>query len=195
MEKFFGRFVRAKWPCVLERHRKIGKLWWWSPYTRKETRENVLTTRASPSLTSLVSCMPRALKKDARKYLNQRWRVPGAVWSAAVQTKLSIFFTPHQLSWNHGSIPNTHMFCRHHLNVEQRLLRTERWLTAALVRPCVQKRVARQVLLATSTESGPEVDQGPSGVITSPALLGHVLVWIQQNYLSLLFTMMHYKSS
>jgi len=32
-------------------------------------------------------------------------------------------------------------------------------------------------------ESGPEVDQGPGGVITSPTLLGPVLVWSQQNYL------------
>ena len=42
--------------------------------------------------------------------------------------------------------------------------------------------------------SGQEVDQGPSGVITSPTLLGPVLVWSQQSCQRLLKTMKYFET-
>jgi len=44
-------------------------------------------------------------------------------------------------------------------------------------------------------ESGQEVEHGPGGVTASPALLGPVLVWSQQNYLRLLKTVTYFESS
>jgi len=51
-----------------------------------------------------------------------------------------------------------------------------------------QERLVRKSFLLHPWESGPEVDQRPGGVTTSPILLGPVLVWSQQNYLRLLKT-------
>ena len=45
-----------------------------------------------------------------------------------------------------------------------------------------QHRLARQVLLATPTGKRPRVRPRTRWVITSPTLLGPVLVWSQQNY-------------
>jgi len=50
------------------------------------------------------------------------------------------------------------------------------------------ERLARQVVMAKTTEKrprppGPEVVQGPGGVMTSPALLGPLLVWSQDTVL------------
>jgi len=42
---------------------------------------------------------------------------------------------------------------------------------------------------------GPQIGQGPGGVITPQILLGLVLVWSQQNYLRLLKTVRHFESS
>ena len=44
-------------------------------------------------------------------------------------------------------------------------------------------------------QNGPEVVQGPGGVITYPTLLGPVLVWSQQNNLRLLLSVRYSKSS
>jgi len=41
---------------------------------------------------------------------------------------------------------------------------------------------------------GPEVVQGPGGVITSSTLLGPVFVWSQQNYLKFLLTVRYSES-
>jgi len=49
MEEFFGWLVGDKWPGVLAGHRKICRLGWSFPHTRKETGEGALTTRASLS--------------------------------------------------------------------------------------------------------------------------------------------------
>jgi len=57
-----------------------------------------------------------------------------------------------------------------------------------LVRPCIQNVRGKNSELIPSSysphprESGPEVVQGPGGVTTSPTLLGHVLMWSQQNH-------------
>jgi len=45
------------------------------------------------------------------------------------------------------------------------------------------------------THGKAEFVQGPGGVTTSPTLLGHVLVWSQQNYLRLLLTVRYFESS
>ena len=52
-KEFFGSLVCVKWPGVRERHRKIGKLRWSSPYTRRETGKNQKKSVASLSLASL----------------------------------------------------------------------------------------------------------------------------------------------
>ena len=57
------------------------------------------------------------------------------------------------------------------------------------------ERLASHVLLATPRTSGQEVVQGPGGVITSPTLIGPVLVWSRQNYLRLLLTVRYFESS
>jgi len=50
-------------------------------------------------------------------------------------------------------------------------------------------------LASYTRESGPDVVQGPSGLATSPTLLGTVLVRSQQNYLRLLLTVRYSKFS
>ena len=48
---------------------------------------------------------------------------------------------------------------------------------------CPRKELQGKSCWLHTKESGPEVVQGPGGVTTSPTLLGHVLLWSQQNYL------------
>jgi len=70
-----------------------------------------------------------------------------------------------------------------------------------LVRPCVQNlpgkigKVSRLGYSLHPRESGPEVVQGPDGVTTSPSLHGPVLLWSQQNYLTLLLIVRYFASS
>jgi len=46
-----------------------------------------------------------------------------------------------------------------------------------------EELLARKVLLAAPTEKGPKFVSKPGGVLTSPALLGPVFLWSQQDYL------------
>ena len=66
-KKFFGCRLFVTWPGVPEGYRKIFKLGWPTPYTRRDTGVNAITTEAFLSLVSLEICMLRALKKEVRK--------------------------------------------------------------------------------------------------------------------------------
>ena len=76
-------------------------------YIRRGRGKNILTTRASLSLASLLKLMPSALRKDAAKYLNQSWSIPSTIFipaAVALQTKFSLF---RKFSRNLGSMPKT----------------------------------------------------------------------------------------
>jgi len=60
---------------------------------------------------------------------------------------------------------------------------------------CPTKEFRGKFCWLSTRESGPEIAQVLVGVTTSPTLLGPVLLWSQENYLKLLFTVWYSKSS
>ena len=102
--EFYGCFIHVKWPDVLEIHRKIGKLGWSSPYTKRALTSGY--TKGNSLLSLIEMCMRSASRKDAPIWLSQTWMTPRAffVLAIALQTKFSL---SNKFSRNLGTMPDT----------------------------------------------------------------------------------------
>jgi len=62
------------------------------PYTRRETERNAPHTETFPSSASLKKCMLIALRRDAARLLNWKWRISSAILVLAIvpQTEFSL---------------------------------------------------------------------------------------------------------
>ena len=76
------------------------------PIHKKGTRENALTTGTWLSLASWEKCIPSCLKKDAAKWLKQRWRIPRMVLVLVLAPKTKCSLSS-KFSRNLGSMPKT----------------------------------------------------------------------------------------